>query len=265
MRAAFLRNLQASPFVQCSVFLTFLCTAFPVFALEYQVFTQETPDGQCAGPVPSDTTRNLLDFISATEQLQLKRVCLPWPRALKMVEQGEGLIFGISKNRERERNLHFSQQVVTRYIFVVTRSDAQFPVRSLQDLKGKVIGVPRGFQFTDEFEIMRDKVFKLEQDHPQPISRIYKLLFKRMDAALFASPVANPAWIERRLQTIRDQQAAGVGGLDDVKLVASPEPLMADTLHFAIRADKDQGVIDQINHGLMRARKAGILDEPPGK
>ena len=265
MRAAFLRNLQASPFVRCSVFLTFLGMAFPASAVEYQVFTQETPDGRCAGPMPNDTTSNLLDFINSTEQMQLKRVCLPWPRALKMAEQGEGLIFGISKNKEREKTLHYSQPVVMRYIFVVTRADAQFPVKSLQDLKGKVIGVPRGFQFTDEFEMMRDKVFKLEQDHPQPISRIYKLLFKRMDAALFASPVANPAWIERRLQTIRDQQAAGVGGLDDVKLVASPEPLMADTLHFAIRADKDQGVIDQINHSLMRARKAGILDELPGK
>jgi hypothetical protein len=67
------------------------------------------------------------------------------------------------------------------------------------------------------------------------------------------------------LQALRDQQPAGAGGLDDVKLVASPEPLMADTLHFAIRADKDQGIIEQINHGLMRARKAGLLDEPVGK
>ena len=265
MRAVFLRNLQAIPLIRCSAFVALLSMAFPAAALEYDVFTQETPDGRCAGPMPSDTTSNLLDFISATEQIQLKRVCVPWPRALKMLDQGEGLIFGISKNKEREKTLHYSQQVMTRYIFVVTRADAQFPVKSLQDLKGKVIGVPRGFQFTDEFELMRDKVFKLEQDNPQPLSRIYKLLFRRMDAALFASPVANPAWIERRLQNIRDQQAAGAGGLDDVKLVASPEPLMADTLHFAIRADKDQGIIDQINHGLMRARKAGILDEPPGK
>ncbi|GGX53949.1 substrate-binding periplasmic protein [Undibacterium squillarum] len=239
--------------------------AFPTAALEYQVFTQEMPNGRCAGPMPSDKTSNLLDFISLAEQIQLKRVCVPWPRALKMLEQGEGLIFGISKNKEREKTLHYSQPVVMRYIFVVTRADAQFPAKNLQDLKGKVIGVPRGVQFSDEFEMMRDKVFKLENDHPQPLSRIYKLLFKRMDAALFASPVANPVWIERRLQAIRDQQPVDAGGLDDVKLVASPEPLMADTLHFAIRADKDQGIIDQINHGLMRARKAGILDEPPGK
>ena len=250
---------------RCTLIAGLLAMAVPAAALEYQVYTHETPDGQCGAPELQDKMRNLLDFISASEQISLNRVCVPWPRALKMLEQGEGLVLGISKNKEREKTLHFSQSVVTRYIFVVMRADAQFPVRNLMDLKGKVISVPRGFQFNDEFELARGKIFRVEQDHPQQLSRIYKLLFKRMDAALFASPTANPAWLERRLQTLRDQQPAGAGGLDDVKLVASPEPLMADTLHFAIRADKDQGVIDQINHGLMRARKAGILDEPPGK
>jgi hypothetical protein len=132
MRAAFLRNLQAIPLIRCSAFVALLSMAFPAAALEYDVFTQETPDGRCAGPMPSDTTSNLLDFISATEQIQLKRVCVPWPRALKMLDQGEGLIFGISKNKEREKTLHYSQQVMTRYIFVVTRADAQFPVKSLR-------------------------------------------------------------------------------------------------------------------------------------
>ncbi|MBC3936675.1 substrate-binding periplasmic protein [Undibacterium rugosum] len=204
---------------------------------------------------------NFLDFVAISENLQLQPVFYPWRRAINKAENGEGLIFGIARNKQNEKNFHFSLPVHSRYIFLVTRADMQFPFHDWNDLKGKSIGVPRGAQFNEAFEAHQDKLFRLEQDSPEPLSRIYKLLFKRMDAAVFASPVKNPKMLENRLQILREENKAGLPQIDDVELAVLPNPIMTVNLHFAIRSDKDDGVIEQLNNAILRARKAGILED----
>lgn len=241
--------------------LTCLLFAFPpAFAKEIVILTSDPIDHR-GQQIPMEKLDKLFDFISRTENIQIQQQRNPWPRALRAMENGEGILYGVSKTREREKNFHFSLPVQSRYIFLVTRSDATFPFNSYADLKGKTIGIPRGHSYGDEFDAMKDNLFKVEADNPLPISRIYKLLFRRMDAATFGAMRKDPRVVEHRLQAIRDEYDGGLPSMDDVRLVALPKPLLIDTTHFAVRADKDDGIIAKLNNAIIKARKAGLIEE----
>lgn len=265
MRPAYFFRLLTQVVLPCSVMLLMSVwhrdvAAQPGIRLPIPVFMQEMVDAKGQAPKMM-RMENFLDFAAISENLQLQPVFYPWRRAISKAANGEGLIFGMARNKQNEKNFHFSLPVHSRYIFLVTRADAQFPFHDWNDLKGKSVGVPRGAQFNEAFEAHQDKLFRLEQDSPEPLSRIYKLLFKRMDAAVFASPVKNPKMLENRLQTLREENKAGLPQIDDVELAVLPNPLMTENLHFAIRSDKDDGVIEQLNVAILRARKAGILED----
>ncbi len=242
------------------ILLTLLLVFPPIHAKEVVILTAD-PIDQRGQPVPMEKLVKFFEFISKEEDLQVQQQRNPWPRALRALENGEGVLYGVTKTREREKTFHFSLPVQSRYIFLVTRSDAKFPFNSFSDLKGKTIGVPRGHSYGDEFDAMKDNLFKIEADNPLPISRIYKLLFRRMDAATFGAMRKDPKVVEQRLQTIRDEYEGGLPPMDEVKLVALPKPLLIDTTHFAVRADRDDGIIAKLNDAIIKARKVGLIEE----
>ena len=231
-------------------------------AQEVVFLTNDAVDAK-GQPMPMDNVSNLLDYIAMEENFKMRWVRTPWQRAVKVAESGGGVIYGMSRVKDREKIYHFSLPVQLHYVFLVTRSDAQFTYNSYADLRGKTIGIPRGFMFNDEFEALRDKLFKVENDGHDPIARLNKLMFKRMDAALFNSGNKNPRFLERRLQNARVDQQGMFPQFDNVEIAVLPKPVFIDAVHFAVRADKDDGIIDKINDAILRARKAGILEDIP--
>ncbi|MFZ6747042.1 substrate-binding periplasmic protein [Undibacterium sp. JH2W] len=219
------------------------------------------PIDQQGQPLPMELASKLFDFIAREENLQIQQQRSPWPRAMRAAENGEGVLYGVSKTREREKIFHFSLPVQSKYMFLVTRSDAQFPFNTMADLKGKTIGIQRGFSYGDQFDALKDNLFKVEVDNHAPLSRIYKLLFRRMDAGLFSALRKDPRFLERRLQALRDDNEGGNSTFADVRLTVLPKPLLIDTTHFAVRADKDDGIIDKLNVAILKARKAGLIEE----
>jgi len=219
------------------------------------------PIDQRGQPFPLKLAEKLFEFIEREENLQIQQQRSPWPRAMQAAENGEGVLYGVSKTKEREKIFRFSLPIQSKYMFLVTRSDAQFRFNSMADLKGKTIGIPRGFSYGDRFDAMKDNLFKVEVDNYAPLSRIYKLLFRRMDAGLFGSVNKDPHFLENKLQTLRDENEGSSSPFADVRLTVLPKPLLIDTIHFAVRADKDDGIIDKLNIAILKARKVGLLEE----
>ncbi|MEB0032616.1 transporter substrate-binding domain-containing protein [Undibacterium sp. RTI2.1] len=149
-------------------------------------------------PQPAATLKQL-DYIEHEADLNFNLQRYPWRRALQSVDNGEGLIFGISKTAVRQRKLHFSIGVYTSYIFLVTRSDNQFKLSTVNDLKGKTLSIPSGTEFGDEFDRLKDHLFKVELDSGSPISRFNKLFYKRMDAILVSTRRRDPKVIEEKI------------------------------------------------------------------
>lgn len=79
---------------------------------------------------------------------------VPWKRALKMVEEGTaGAIFAIKKNEEREKILYFpSEKLDMERTVLVALNGSSIKVTQFDDLKGKNIGVVRGYSYDPKFD-----------------------------------------------------------------------------------------------------------------
>ncbi|MBC3920440.1 transporter substrate-binding domain-containing protein [Undibacterium sp. CY18W] len=230
-------------------------------AVKEMVMLTTDPIDSRGQPVPMPRLTKFFEFIERDQGIKIQHVRYSWPRALIAAESGEGVLFGVSKTRERERLFHFSLPVHSKYIFLVTRNDATFKFNSVADLKGKTIGIPRGISFGDDFDALKDNLFTVEPDNNSPISRVYKLLFRRMDAGVFSSLSKNPRELEARLQKMRDAHDGGMPPMNNVQLSILPKPLLIDTIHFAVRSDKDDGIIDKLNAAILKAKRMGLLAE----
>lgn len=185
----------------------------------------------------------------------------PWNRAVLMANYDGDLIFGISITSEREKIFHFSEPVFYNYLWLVTRSDSAFPFSSLQDLKGKKIGIIRGSHYGDEFDKQKDKLFTVEDDVNAYAPRLKKLLTKRMDAMVFASRETNPKIVERQVNRILQNDNSPSNDAQKISFHVLPVPLLKDGIRFAIRTDKDSGIITHLNTAIAKGNQTGLFSK----
>lgn len=183
----------------------------------------------------------------------------PWNRAVLMANYDGDLIFGVSITSEREKTLHFSEPVFYNYVWLVTRSDGTFPFSTLQDLKGKKIGIIRGSHYGDAFDNQKNKLFKIENDVNAYAPRLKKLLTKRMDAMLFASSETNVKIVEQQVNEIMLSEETDHSKLGENNFRVLPVPLLKDGIRFAIRADKDNGMIEKLNKAIEKGNQTGLF------
>ncbi len=185
----------------------------------------------------------------------------PWNRAVLMANYDGDLIFGISATSEREKTLHFSEPVFYNYIWLVTRSDGTFPFSTLQDLKGKKIGIIRGSYYGDEFDSKKNKLFMVEDDVNAYAPRLKKLLTKRMDAMLYPSTETNVKNVEQQVNRILQNELTDSGSAKENNFRVLPVPLLKDGIRFAIRTDRDNGVIAKLNKAIEKGKQSGTFSK----
>lgn len=113
---------------------------------------------------------------------------VPFKRALAMLEQGRAdLTTSLSFRAERDRYLLWSlpYRTDTSYIFF-TRKDASFEPRRIEDLRGRSVGVVRGFVFPSAFA---DDAAIVKVEAPHVASLMGMLLKGRFDALIVNSIV----------------------------------------------------------------------------
>jgi polar amino acid transport system substrate-binding protein len=208
--------------------------------------------------------QNLFDYLAQELGVRFEVRTYPWPRAERHARSGTGLIFGLPKSPERLRELRYSEAAVRNTLWLVTRSDATFPFASLADLKGKTIGAVRGYGYGDDFELSRNKLFRVEDDMPSRATRLQRLLLKRVDAVLLYQPSwQNAAEVEAELRAFAAPLARELALPHGVSLSVLPRPVQVENQQFfAISRGKDGGLIDRINAALARQQKPAALAKP---
>lgn len=184
----------------------------------------------------------------------------PWKRALENAAQGEGMLFGISKTQERLRSFKFSLPLFTDRAWLVTLCAARLRFHSVQDLKGKTIGIVRGTSYGDEFDRLSGILFKVEDDTSNNAGRLKKLIAGRMDAFLLYAPIANT----KRLENEVNQQYAVEFGLklSGQKLFCiPPKPVSSVDIHIAIRPDLNRGLMEKIDRAIQGIQENGELEK----
>lgn len=76
----------------------------------------------------------------------------PWKRALHLGKSGKAGVGGAYKTEERLNIFDYSAPIYTETLFLYVNSDNIVRFNSLEDLKGKKIGVLRGWSYGDEFD-----------------------------------------------------------------------------------------------------------------
>jgi polar amino acid transport system substrate-binding protein len=203
----------------------------------------------------------LFEYLETELDVKFQVRMYPWARAERNARSGDGLVFGLPKNPDRLRELHYSEAVASNTLWVVTRSDATFPFESLADLKGKTIGAVRGYGYGDEFEQSRNKLFRVEDDIPSRATRLQRLLLKRVDAVLLYQPSwQNSAEVEAELRAFAAPLARELALPPGLTLSVLPRPIQLENQQFfAISKGKDDGLIDRINAALARQQKPASL------
>ncbi len=202
--------------------------------------------------------RKLFSYLEQELNISFEIKAYPWPRAERHARDGDGLIFALPKSADRLRELRYSDAASSNTLWLVTRSDATFPFRSMADLRGKTVGAVRGYSYSDEFEIARNnKLFKVDEDIASRATRLQRLLLKRVDALLLYQPSGeSPADIEAALAQFIQPYLKELALPPGVRLAVLPKPVQVENgMHFAIARSRDDGLIDRINTALARQRR----------
>lgn len=183
----------------------------------------------------------------------------PWKRVLHNGENGEGVIFGIYKTKEREQVFTFSEPVYSDYVYLVTRCDDAFSFKTIADLKGKTIGMSPGASAGEEFDREVGVSIKPEYNSSSMAGQFSKLYQKRVDAFLYFEFSSDIERIQKDINLLYAKQ------FDDYKVkkkdifCIAPQPLDNQENYFAISKKLDRAILDDIDKVLLNARRNGDL------
>lgn len=216
--------------------------------------SEEISDDLCPRPLPPET-RGVLKFLESQLAIQFELKRQPWKRALDRAMAGEGLIFGVSKTEERLKVLNFSEALYEDQIWLVTRCDSMFPFRTLQDLKGKTIGVVRGASSGEEFDAQANKLFRVEDDTGATQGRFTKLLQRRMDALVYYKANTTPQRLADELNRLYIPQK------NQDAFCVLPQAITSTSIHIGLAKHLDQSLIQRMNQVIINGRKNGGLQK----
>ncbi|SOB60736.1 conserved protein of unknown function [Pseudodesulfovibrio profundus] len=133
------------------------------------------------------------------EQLNVSTTKLqsyPWKRALSILEHGHAdALFSANYTRDRTIFAHYPDEPLVEAPWVVwTRDDTN--IRTMEDLKGKRVGVVLGYSYTPAFWTFIETFCDVEQVSTDEIN-MHKLEHGRLDA--MAAEYGNGLYLSRKL------------------------------------------------------------------
>ncbi|TDK64409.1 substrate-binding periplasmic protein [Sapientia aquatica] len=172
---------------------------------------------------------------------------------------GEGIIIGISKTNERLQYFDFSEALSEDNVWLVTRCDKIFPFKTLDDLKGKTIGVVRGVSAGEEFDGQANRLFKIDDDTDVTEARFIKLYNGRADALIYLKTAnSTSSELARELNQRYLPVEAKISAASPTFCVLD-NPVVSVSVHIAQRKGLDQSPLQRINKAIISGKQNGKL------
>jgi len=161
-----------------------LCTAWAADPVLINVDAENPPfmfgnDGKAAGVYPAV-------IFAAFSKLGIPVTveAKPWKRALAEIDEGRAGIGGIYKNDERAQKYDFSEPILTENTAVYFNTSKPIDFKRVSDLKGKRVGVIRGWSYGGEFDAARKAGSVAAEETLSDRINLHKLARGRLDAVL---------------------------------------------------------------------------------
>jgi ABC-type amino acid transport substrate-binding protein len=174
----------------------------------------------------------------------------PWARAYQMAKDGEGAIIGLSMNSERLKIFDYSEPLYHDDLMVVVKKGKEFSFQSVDDLKGKVVGVSRGTSYGDVFDkAVENKVFKVYE-----VARIVQALqmtvTERLDAVLIGPGAAGVKQVVASQNLIRP---------DEISIL--PVPFKRDAKYLGVlKSHEMKSFVADFNAALKKGKETGVFE-----
>lgn len=197
----------------------------------------------------------IMRYVQVQTGNQFTYTLYPWSRAYKNALNGDAGIIGLSLTRERQDIFDYtSEPLFYDELVLVVKAGREFPFSTVNDLRGKTIGVCRGCSYGEAYEnAVREKIFEPVQGD-SPSAQLAMLLYERIDAVLI--PVGR-AGLE---ESLRGKHA----GMDLLKhrtqFVILPKPFARDPNYLAFaKSMGKRKLLAQVDQALKKGRKSGAI------
>jgi len=80
---------------------------------------------------------------------------MPWKRALDGADNGANGVAGLYKTASRLEKYDYSDKLLDEMLLIYVRKGHSFPFQTIADLKGRSVGVIRGWSYGDDFDTAR--------------------------------------------------------------------------------------------------------------
>lgn len=177
----------------------------------------------------------------------------PWARVMRMASSGEGAAANLSWNSERAEIYDYSVPLYVSEVVVVVRKGREFPFETLQDLKGKLIGLGLGSSYGDAVdEAIAKGVFAVDRDADQQ-SRMLKLLAGRVDAVFVGSGREGVRYMLESEPELR-------GRIDQFAVL--PKAVRSDPLYLGyLKSAGKKPAIERLNKAFLRLKAQGAFND----
>lgn len=172
---------------------------------------------------------------------------VPWKRALATMEIGGAGVAGIYQTVERSEKFDFSDVLYVEKVQVIVLASKVFSYSGMASLRGKRLGVLRGWSYGDEFDQARAAGLFIVEEVDSDAQNLAKLKNDRLDAVL----------------AIKESADASISAFGSSRAFLSLEPPLSETptyLAFSKQMNK-QELLQSFNHALASMRNDGTWDK----
>lgn len=214
-------------------------------------------------PLPlAKASVKLLRFIEKDLHVHIEVKRVPWKRAMNNALAKDILLMGMSITSERKKSYLFSDPINANANWLVTRCDATFRFEQIEDLKSKLIGAVLGTSAGEEFDAQINTLFRIENDTGAGISRLQKLMAKRMDALVWYGITSTHQEMQAEINHNYVSQKLPNNTGTSAPFCVLPHPISIVNNHFAMRINDDNlQLLERINQAMLKGRKTGAI--PP--
>ncbi len=181
----------------------------------------------------------------------------PWKRALAMGETAKAGIGGIYKNSERLKIFDYSDPIYVEKLLLYIRKGKNIEFQALTDLKGKNIGIIRGWSYGNEFDQARRAGLFTVEEVGNDDANFKKLLLDRV-AGVIAIDLAAARLIQQNNYQTKIEALSRPVAVNETYLVFAKISQKTDLLvrfNTALAEMKRDGSYERIVTSFMKTEK----------
>lgn len=219
----------------------------------YPPYMYELDDSEADGLYP-----RLLERIISNTAHEAKVLATPWKRALVYGAKGVGAVGGAYKNDERMKIYDYSAPLYQEKLVLFVNKDKPFEYHDISDLKGKVIGVNRGWSYGQEFDAARDaKLFQINERGNT--SENFKMLALGRIDCLILDQLSGDSYVRLLGMGDKISSLSTPFSMNNAYLIISKELKMTDFLddfNESLKAIREDGTYEKIVQAFIKGTMA---------